>query len=388
MLKKVLVIFLIICLEVSTISYGFYNYEKRFYIFKLNRNINPVNYNISYSDDSFTNNDINVKIEFDKIIDIIDKNNDLNLSEDGKTITKTVVSNENKKFLIRDEDFNYKEIEYNINWIDKESPTILGVENEGVYNNDVHLEYSDNTQIKEIYSDYYSNSFDIYTNNQNFEETNNLQIVPATRNSITIYVINNKKEMEKYNYYMDGVLYATTHNKQYTFSGVELSNNNHHFKVEALDRYGNILEYKECNAKTLPIDRIEFALSKSTGIKYIALKGVPESVSNVSVNSWVDGFYNETYYSPPISNDSTNSYVTAIVKNNYSGKYIINFEITYIENGISKKFNVLGSVFMPNNYAKADYEGLPNEFKENGNYYVRCTDIAGNESEVEFIIRK
>ena len=256
-----------------------------------------------------------------------------------------------------------------------------------MYNNSIHLDYSDNNGIKDIYADYYSDFFSIYTNSEDFYETDNLQIVPANKNSITIYVISNKKEMEKYNYYMDGILFATTHDKKYTFTGLELSNNNHHFKVEALDRNGNVLETKECDRKTIPIDNIELALSKSK-IKYVALKGVPSSLTNIVVHAWVDGYYNETYYSPPLSNDSANSYVTAIAPSNYSGKYIINFIINYKENGVDKVMNIVGSLYMPNNYKKLNYDGLPYDFYENGKYYVRCEDIAGNEKELEFSIQK
>ena len=49
---------------------------------------------------------------------------------------KIIEANENSKFLIRDEDFNYQEVEYNVNWIDKNPPVISGAENGKIYTND------------------------------------------------------------------------------------------------------------------------------------------------------------------------------------------------------------------------------------------------------------
>ena len=128
MVKKVIIIFILIILFISNSSNAFYNYEKNFSIFKLNRNINPVNYNISYSENRFTNKDVEVKIKFDKAVSLL-SNNDFNISEDEKTYSKILANNENKRLLFRDEDFNYKEIAYNVDWIDKELPIISGAEN-------------------------------------------------------------------------------------------------------------------------------------------------------------------------------------------------------------------------------------------------------------------
>lgn len=390
MKRKVLIFFLVIVVLLSSDVNGFYSFEKSFSLFQLKRNIIPANYTVSYDKDSFTNENVELKIEFDKVISILGDNQNAILSEDGKKITKIIEANENSKFLIRDEDFNYQEVEYNVNWIDKNPPVISGAENGKIYNEDVNLTFSDETEIKEIYADYYNNSFSVYKDKGVFLENENFQIIATNRNSITIYVTENKKEMEKYNYYMDGVLYATTHSKSYTFTGLELSDTKHRFVVEALDRYGNVLESKSCTRNTIPMDNIRFW--ESGGIKYIAIEGIPETTNNVKALTWVDGHYEETLKE---NNEVQFENPTTIIipidikeYNNYTGAYRIDCKVNYTgENGQAKSFNYTGKVTLPTCYQER-YIGLPNTFTDNGNYYVRCVDSAGNEKELEFVIKK
>ena len=353
MKRKVLIFFLVIVVLLSSVVNGFYSFEKTFSLFQLRRNIVPANYTVSYDKDSFTNENVELKIEFDKVISILGDNQNAILSEDGKKITKIIEANENSKFLIRDEDFNYQEVEYNVNWIDKNPPVISGAENGKIYNEDVNLTFSDETEIKEIYADYYNNSFSVYRDKGVFLENENFQIIAANRNSITIYVTENKKEMEKYNYYMDGVLYVTTHSKSYTFTGLELSDTKHRFVVEALDRYGNVLESKSCTRNTIPMDNIRFW--ESGGIKYIAIEGIPETTTNVKALTWVDGHYEETLKE---NNEVQFENPTTIIipidikeYNNYTGAYRIDCKVNYTgENGQAKSFNYTGKVTLPTSY--------------------------------------
>ena len=387
--KKIVIMFSIILILLTNKVGAYYHYENRFTVFQLNRNSVPANYSISYDKNTITNQDVEVRINFDKAISILGDNKGLELSSDRKSLFKLLSNNETNQLLIRDDDFNYKEIQYNVNWIDKEPPVITGAEQGKTYQSNVHLNYTDNYQIAEIYSDYYSDSFSIYSDSQDFYEIDTMQIVPATKNSITVYVLSNKKEMEMYNYYMDDVLYATTHDKKYTFNNLELSETQHHFVVEALDRYGNVLESKETYRKTIPIERVDFALDN--GIKYIALKGTPDGLTKISAYVWVDEHYNDTVCNLGLLHDSANSYVISILMSrhkNYSGKYIVKFEMEYTENGENKQATIIGSVYMPNKYKALNYTGLPNDFVENGNYYLRCTDEAGNETELDFAVKK
>ena len=387
-MKRIFMTFLIILIILNNSALGFYNYENRFALFKLNRNITAANCNVSYDKTNMTKEDVEVKFEFDKAVDILENIENTNISENRKTITKIVKENENNRITVRDEDFNYQDIEYNVNWIDKEPPEILGAENGKTYNSNIHLDYRDNYKVKEIYADYYSDSFSIYTDEENFYETDTVQIVPANKNSITAYVTSNTKEMEKYNYYLNGNLYATTHDKKYTFNGLKVSTN-YLVKVEALDRYGNVLDTKETTRQTIPLSGIEF--SYNWGNKYVAIKGTPSTTTKVDVYAWVSGHYNETYRGNYVLNDSVGSYVATIGMDNfknYSGRYVVLFVVKYKENGIDESMKIRGSFLMPNKYSDSYYKNIPNNFIYNGNYYVRCIDEVGNESELDFVIQK
>lgn len=389
MIRKIFLIFIgLIVLLTESVS-GFYNYENRFKIFSLNRNISKTNCVVSYDKTTLTKDNVEVKFEFDKIVDIIRNSENTIVSEDGKTITKILKQNEDSKITVRDEDFNYQDIEYKVDWIDNEPPKISGAENGKIYNTNVHLNYTDNYTVKDIYSNYYSDSFSIYADTEDFYETDTVQIVPATKTTITAYVTSNTREMEKYRYYLNGDLYKTTSDKKYTFRGLQESTN-YLIRVEALDRYGNIIDVKETTRKTIPISNVEFSYSWEN--KYVAIKGVPSSTTKVEVYAWVRGHFDDTYQKVYVLNDSVGSYVTTIGMSNfknYTGRYVVLFNVFYKEsNGSTTKMDVLGTFEMPNKYNSSYYNGLPNDFVYNGNYYVRCIDEVGNESELDFTIQK
>ena len=117
MIKKVFIIFVIIILLVSYKTYAFYAYEIGFTAFKLNRNIVPVQYKIYYDKTETTNQNVEIVIEFDKTVTIIGDKNGFILSDDGKKCTKNLTSNESGSFKVRDEDFNFQTVDYNVYWI-------------------------------------------------------------------------------------------------------------------------------------------------------------------------------------------------------------------------------------------------------------------------------
>lgn len=388
MIKKTLFIFILILVLLANCANSYYRFENTFNAFNLTRNKNLANMIISYSNLNPTNQDVEMNVDFDKVISIIGEDGGVTLSNDGKHISKLFTENEANSLLIRDEDYNYQTLDFNVNWIDKVPPVITGAENGKTYNSNINLNYSDNVEIKEIYADYYSNSFYIYTESYDFCEQNRVRILNANRNTIVAYVLSNTKEIEKYNYYIDGELKATTHDKQYKFTNLEYSEAEHHIVVEGLDRYGNVVASQSVNRKTLPIGGVTMGYDGSR--EYISVYGVPQNLINITTYIWCWGRADSMRTITPTQN-APNSYIVAVDRinhNNYTGQYIVKFEMKYIENGVSKTSNIIGYVYMPSNFKATDYSGLPNSFSENGNYYVRCTDTAGNETELDFVIRK
>lgn len=218
-------------------------------------------------------------------MEIVGDLQNLLISENKRKVIKNLTENESGKILVRDEDFNYQEIEYNVDWIGQ-PPIIKGAEKGKTYTTDINLEYISLYGIKEIYASSYSNTFSIFTGEENFYETESLRLVPSCRNSITACVISNTKEMEQYRYYLDDKLYATTKEKQYTFTGLKVWTF-YSIKVEALDRYGNVLDSKETYRRTIPISRVIFA--ENDGTESISIKGLPLTTFGVGAYAWKAG---------------------------------------------------------------------------------------------------
>ena len=388
MIKRIIAFFIICVVILANCVNSYYNFENTFCAFNLNRNNIPANMIISYNKSLPTNQDVEMNVDFDKVVTIIGDNGGVTLSEDGKQISKIFTENEANSLLIRDEDFNYQTLDYNVNWIDKISPIISGAEDGNTYNSDIHLEYFDDVGLNEIYADCYSDTFSVYSEVYDFCEQNNIKIVSSNRNSITAYVLSNTKEIEKYNYYLDGVLKETTHEKKYVFTDLEYSDIEHHIVVEGLDRFGNVVETKEMDRKTIPLD--EISISGVGNKKYVYIYGVPENLSSITTYVWCNGKSNSMLKFTPtkVSSNSYYALVDMARHRNYVGQYIVRFEIKYIENGVQKTKDIVGYIYMPSVYEEFDYSGLPNDFVENGNYYVRCTDAAGNEAELDFTIQK
>lgn len=388
MRKRIIIFFIVSMFLLENCVSAYFRFENTFNVFSLNRNKVPANVSVLYSNMFPTNQDVEVNIEFDKVISIIGDTAGMTFSEDGKKLTKTIEENESNTLLIRDEDYNYQEVIYNVNWIDKQPPIITGAEDGKIYNQNIHLDYSDNIGVKEIYSDYYSDNFSIYDDSYDFYETDNLRIVTANRNVIVAHVLSNPKEIEKYNYYIDGTLSATTHDKLYVFKEFDSTIESHHIVVEGLDRYGNVVDTKETYRRTLPVDGI--SIGNNLGKEYIGIRGVPEGLQKISAYIWVWGHADSMLkVTPRLTNEGFYLVEVSMANHkNYSGRYIVKFEMEYLENGITKTENIIGSFSMPNKFKELNYDGLPNDFTENGKYYIRCSDEAGNESEIEFEIRK
>lgn len=71
------------------------------------------------------------------------------------------------------------------------------------------------------------------------------------------------------------------------------------------------------------------------------------------------------------------------------GKCTISVLVDYEdEQGVAKTMELLGTIYIPNRYNDKAYSGIPYEFTTSGNYYVRCVDENGNESDVDFVIQK
>lgn len=384
-ITKIIMLAIIIIGIITLESCAGYMYENEIGLFRLNRNLTKPIYSKTYNKDTWTKDDVLITINSDKILEIM--SGDFKLSKDGKTLTKTVSENETGIIRVRDEDYNYDNIEYEVSWIDKEPPKIIEVENGKKYNKDLHLKYTDNGEIDEIFVDKYDDEFTVYTKDV-FIDSGSERFVPYNKNSITAWVQTHSKGIEKYRYYLNNVLYATTIENKYTFSGIEEITYGNEIKVEALDRNNNIIATQNYTIKTGIFDEICFEKTETT--EQVKFLGISDKVTKMVCYTWIDGKYNSTLKYGNVNIENNEAICKFDIKDfgNEKSKYIMNFYFYYKQDNKEKCFVYGGDIDMSKPYIVLEENKSINDFTVNGNYYVRVTDKAGNESEVDFIIQK
>lgn len=365
--------------------YAGYIYEDEFSLFRLNRNITKPTYTKMYNKDSWTNEDVLITINSDKVLEILDS--DFKLGEDGKTLTKTVTQNEKGKIKVRDEDYNFDEIEYEVSWIDKEVPNIIGAEDGKTYKEGLKVEYTDNGEIEEIFVDKYDTDFSLYTKDT-FTDSGSERFVPYTKNSITAWVKTHPRGVEKYKYYLNGNLYAEINEPKYTFKGLEEIKYGNNILVEGLDRNGNVIASKEYSIKTGIFEDV--ILEKTDSTEEVKFTGISDVVNKMVCYTWIDGKYDSTLKYKDITIENNEATCTLDIKDfgNIKTKYKMHFYFYFNIDNIEKCFIYGGNVHMENPYVEEETNPSVNNFNVDGNYYIRVKDRAGNEKEIDFIIEK
>lgn len=383
-LKKIIILISIFsCILVK--SYAGYIYENEICLFRLNRNIVKPTYTKIYDKDTWTKEDVLVTINANKVLEIIDS--DFKLSKDGKILTKTVSENEKGIIKVRDEDYNFEEIEYEVSWIDREKPNIIGVENGKTYSTSLNLQYTDNGEIEEVFVDKYDTEFDVYVNDM-FIDSGSKRFIPFTKNSITAWVKTHPKGVEKYRYYLNNVLYSTTQENKYTFEGLEENTYGFKVKVEGLDRNEKVIASEEYTMKTGVFENV--ILDKTDTTEEIKFVGISDKVSKLVCYTWLDGKYDSTLKSEEIRIQDGEAICKFDIKDfgNVKSNYKMHFYFTYNSNGSEVHFVCGANIDMSKPYSELEKTPSINDFINNGNYYVRVIDKAGNENEVDFIIAK
>ncbi len=222
--NKIGIIFGVLLIGLTNIVNAKYVYYFEETIIELKRDSSLPICQVRYSTEEETNQNVVVTITSNKQIEQV---SGFELSEDKKTLTKVVSENETQTIKIRDFSGNCTEVEYNVNYIDKEFPQIIGCENGGVYKGPVSLEYHDNSGIAEVQIDHYDEHLDATA----YKINGNLAV------SIKAHPLNTKK----YRYYIKEELYSTVTESTYIFTGLEAGMEKA-IKVEALDEDGKVLD--------------------------------------------------------------------------------------------------------------------------------------------------
>ena len=239
MKEKVVIIFLIMLLCVGSISHSKYKNIYNIEAIEIATDIEPPKYNIKYSTKSFTNKNVEIILEFSEEILEVEGFEKIDKFKYKRVLNK----NENKIIQVFDLAKNLVEIEYNVNWIDKNSPKIIGVENNGKYINHKKVNYSDDLSgIKDIKKVFYG-QLDIgvkkYQITDNYYEIE-IEILRTPKDCgefIFCKVNENIKQINR------------SKNKNFTFR-VPI-NDNSDFYVEVLDTKGNKFVSEKINKSNI-----------------------------------------------------------------------------------------------------------------------------------------
>lgn len=357
--------------------YAKYNYQFILDAFSLNRDTTDIAYKIekSISDNTYTNKDVILKIIANKPIGEIEG---FKLDDSRMTLTKTISQNENKTILLEDLSGNKKEINYNINNIDKEPPKIIGVEDGKTYNKAMKVTYTDNVEVKDIDVERYSDKLvlrciDEYYSSAYYEGLDTLG------NHVFIDIVEHPKEAIYYTFYLDGKFRAYTERTDYTFQ--DLSNGTTYtVKVNAYNSKDEIIATATETVTTRCFRRLYTTKTEDTFNVEITKLNNEVSLGKCAV--WYEGCGTKISINPTINSDRTVnfSFNAYQIDGKKSSEYYY-IELPFISSTNKNLNQVLRmNIKFDENYAGDAQYIDQNNLDKNGEYEITVTDVAGNQT--------
>lgn len=205
-------------------------------------------YKLSYSTKSSTNKDVEIKIVFSEEIQELHGFQKVN----NLIYTKTLKENKKEKIEVLDLAGNKVEFEYNVNWIDKEVPKIIGINNNETYYKIKKVQYKDNLSgIKNIEKNFYGD-LDIgiinFIKKENYYEIT-IKILRKPKNCRECKVLKisgNSKQIS--NIENDSITYRIPINENFEIYSEAIDNSNKKYSSEKIN-INNINEFIEKNKK-------------------------------------------------------------------------------------------------------------------------------------------
>lgn len=367
-LKRIVILVILYICIFYNFSYAKYSYDFEETIIKLKRDKTVPNYQVSYSTEEWTKENVIITITANKQIQPV---SGFVLSDDKKVLTKEIFENEEGKMSIYDLSGNSEEVEYSVTNIDKISPQIKIVEKED--GNGLSVECDDNIGIKETYVDKYDDKLEVQSY-QNYWDAYLYYGIDRTNSTITVHVTKHPENTRFYKYYLNGKLYTISKEKEMIFTGLK-SGKKYIVEVDALDKDGNILEKSELNLKTSYYSNIQ---SSKTRNKFEAkLNGLNKKVSYIKYAVWNYNYpENVIWYDTEILENTANLELKN--KNNQYYPFYAMHVYLYDENG--RVLDVIEfSVDFETNYEKEEEQIDLNNLEKKGNYQIVLKDFAENE---------
>lgn len=385
---RILIIAFLIIILLSVNVIAKYNYTYTLNAYNLTRDNSEITYTItkSVADGEYTNKDVLLTIALNKPVDNV---SGFNLSEDRKILTKLLTENESQTIAVEDDFGNIQNIDYCVSNIDKEPPTINGIEDGKTYDTNVEIEYTDNVGIKDIYVDKYSTSLTLNFHDD-YYDTSFFKGTDLTDTTATIRVIEHPQNTKTYKYYINNVLKSQTENAEYKFTGLSKATS-YVIKVEAIDENGNVLATKTRGIKTRLYSKLEGTKSSSGTFSY-TVYGLDSSIDKVEAIAFTNAG-NKVFQYPSISSNRNVRVTTSaqsITGTLQSGYYYFHLQLYDNEKGGVVE-TVCFNVKFNENFVESDDTSSSinvNNLTTNGNYQIVVTDLAGNKSEKTITISK
>ncbi len=390
--KKIIKIIFLFAIFVSMIklligtSVAKYNYNIEFNAVNLYRDtiFNPIE--LSYSTRDYTNQDVIIYAKPDKKVKQL---LGFTWDEENKRYYKVLKENEKNNIIVKDYSGNKQELSYNVDWIDKEKPKIIGAVNNGSYNSPLNLSYSDNVGIKNVeienrgflYSEINLTSFDI----------ENRRALDYRATSCKVNVIQKPTDTKKLQFFIDGKLSGETTQNTYTFKNLTPNRENIKVKVNAINEAGKVIDTNEIYGKTTFYEGIN--IEKNNQSATVKLTGIVSKYTKIQYFVWEINNQEKTMkgYEVKVQNGCANLYFNINDFNKKQMEYTMH--IYAIENN-GKSSNIscaqimIGKKYNPDLAYKGETIKKPtniNKLTQKGRYFIKVTDLAGNIA--EYIIK-
>ena len=264
-MRKLITMFLIMsCFCI--ISYSKYVREYELEAIEIITDDKAPTYKISYNNKNFTNKDVEIKIVFSEEIKELPGFQKVN----NLIYKKILKENKTEKIEAFDLAGNKTEVEYNVNWIDKVIPEIIGINNNGTYNDARTVEYKDNLSgIKIIEKNFYGD-LDIgivnFIKGENYYEIK-IKILRKPKNCRECKVLKKTGDSKQIsNIENDSITYRIPINENFEIYAETIDNSNKKYISEKIN-INNIEKFIEKNKQYKKEDLNTFSNSGYYDIK-------------------------------------------------------------------------------------------------------------------------
>lgn len=374
---------ILIIVKFANVTHAKYNYNIELKAFTVFRDTKLPNAKITYSTTEPTNKDVTVNINVDK--DIIPLQN-FNWNKENKVLSKVLSENTREKVILEDYSGNKNEIEYNVDWIDKIKPEIIGVEDNKTYTIPVKIDYKDNMGIKDIVVENYG-YLKVEMNLLSYD-TEKKYAFDYNNTTCKIRVLQKPKDATKLKFYYNDKLLAITTQNEYTYSKLPPDSENLKFRIVAIDKNGNALEELNLLGRTSTYKNIK--VEKDNSGANVHLSGIESTEKDVLYFVWEYGKQSTTQkaYIVNIKNGEADLPFKINEFNNKKCQYIMHIYTRDAKENLSLANGVYIDIGKNYNSSLAEKEEEiknPSDvrlLKQKGRYKILVTDLAGNTNQM------